>query len=314
MTQRVFDFDKKNPSKSNLGLAKKIANRESNRTAENVIESMDVVKSTYEALYLFCDNIKRYAGMTIESGMASGKNVCSAEVKIPGKLSVYVVFREWDETPDLMTMHVTGSNQRDITMMRKMMLKDDPGFYNVYNSSEVTMFKGIPKFFNRDNPAKLSKSLVRWCAKKVNQAFAKRLKIELKESKNNLGLAKKTRVQAQGKDAVENVSVIPFEDPEVERICHEHGVYTYSDAAQVTSIKEWFDSNDDIKTFNEFKYFTGLKSVEDYAFYDCEPLQSINIPDSVTSIGYSAFEYCKSLQSINIPNSVTSIGPLAFAE
>ena len=316
MTQRVFDFDKKNPSKSNLGLAKKIADRESNRTAENVIESMDVVKSTYEALYLFCDNIKRYAGMTIESGMASGKNVCSAEVKIPGKLSVYVVFREWDEIPDLMTMHVTGSNQRDITMMRKMMLKDDPGFYNVYNSSEVTMFKGIPKFFNRDNPAKLSKSLVRWCAKKVNQAFAKRLKIELKESKNNLGLAKKTRQQAQGRDAVENISVIPFEDPEVERICHEHDVYTIGDAAQVTSIKDWFVSNRSgvivIKTFNEFKYFTGLKSVEDYAFYDCESLQSINIPNSVTRIGISAFGSCESLQSINIPDSVTSIGRYAF--
>lgn len=39
---------------------------------------------------------------------------------------------------------------------------------------------------------------------------------------------------------------------------------------------------------------------------------SINIPDSVTTIGNNAFEYCSSLTSVTIPNSVTSIGISAF--
>ena len=135
---------------------------------------------------------------------------------------------------------------------------------------------------------------------------------EVNESRTNLGLAKKTRQQAQDKDAVDNINIINFEDPEVECICHEHDVYTIGDAAKVTSIKEWFSDEHDIKSFNEFKYFTGLKSVENYAFNWCTSLQSINIPDSVTSIGREAFNWCDSLQFVNIPDSVTIIGEGAF--
>ncbi len=45
---------------------------------------------------------------------------------------------------------------------------------------------------------------------------------------------------------------------------------------------------------------------------DCSSLESIEIPDSVTSIGANAFNGCSSLKSITIPNSVTSIGRYAF--
>lgn len=43
-------------------------------------------------------------------------------------------------------------------------------------------------------------------------------------------------------------------------------------------------------------------------------MQTITIPDTVTSIGQSAFEGCNNLQSISIPKSVTSIGNKAFYE
>ena len=70
-----------------------------------------------------------------------------------------------------------------------------------------------------------------------------------------------------------------------------------------------------IAHYCDFKTFTIKKRVKvicDEAFYSCKSLQSIVIPNSVTSIGKKAFLWCTSLQSIVIPNSVTSIGKGAF--
>ena len=39
-----------------------------------------------------------------------------------------------------------------------------------------------------------------------------------------------------------------------------------------------------------------------------EPITSVTIPNSVTSIGDDAFDYCDNLTNVTIPNSVTSIG------
>lgn len=50
------------------------------------------------------------------------------------------------------------------------------------------------------------------------------------------------------------------------------------------------------------------------AFYFCVSLENITIPDSVTSIGYRAFWYCRSLAGITIGDGVTSIGDYAFKE
>ena len=56
----------------------------------------------------------------------------------------------------------------------------------------------------------------------------------------------------------------------------------------------------------------GATNLRQHAFRNCENLESITIPDSVTSIGDSAFNHCSKLTSITIPNSVTSISYGAF--
>jgi hypothetical protein len=55
-----------------------------------------------------------------------------------------------------------------------------------------------------------------------------------------------------------------------------------------------------------------LTSISDFAFYNCANLRSITIPSSVTSIGDKAFYDCGYLWEIVIPNGVTTIGNYAF--
>lgn len=53
-------------------------------------------------------------------------------------------------------------------------------------------------------------------------------------------------------------------------------------------------------------------AIGDEAFFRCDSLVNITIPNTVTSIGVSAFSRCSALASAVIPNSVTTIGNAAF--
>ena len=111
-------------------------------------------------------------------------------------------------------------------------------------------------------------------------------------------------------------STIEFADANVKALCvanwdsDDDGELSFDEAAAVTSLGSVFKSKS-IHSFDELSYFTGLTSIEERAFFGSFMLTSVEIPNSVTSIGSHAF--CNSgLTSVTIPNSVTSIGSYAF--
>lgn len=55
-----------------------------------------------------------------------------------------------------------------------------------------------------------------------------------------------------------------------------------------------------------------VTTVGDKAFFGCDGLTSVTIPNSVTAIGNGAFVLCEQLTSVTIPNSITAIGDEAF--
>lgn len=75
-------------------------------------------------------------------------------------------------------------------------------------------------------------------------------------------------------------------------------------------IPTWKFANDN--NINSATLNDGITTICDSAFYHCDNLQSVTIPNTVTSIDYEAF-YSTALQSVEIPNSVTNIGSSAFA-
>lgn len=51
-----------------------------------------------------------------------------------------------------------------------------------------------------------------------------------------------------------------------------------------------------------------------YAFYDCDGLTSVKLPDGITEIGNGAFQSCTKLTSITFPTQLAKIGDYAFNE
>jgi hypothetical protein len=64
-------------------------------------------------------------------------------------------------------------------------------------------------------------------------------------------------------------------------------------------------------TYNGTTY--SVTSIGEYAFFDCDGLTSVTIPNSVTSIGNWAFLGCTGLTSVSVP-SHTEIGRKAFPD
>ena len=118
---------------------------------------------------------------------------------------------------------------------------------------------------------------------------------------------------------LDDVAVIDFADEAVKALCVSKwdkdgdGELTVSEAKEVKTLSTVFKGNEQITSFDELKYFTGLTSIPSEAFRGCTALESIVLPKSITSIATGAFGECTSLQTIFIPAKVTSVGNAVFS-
>lgn len=55
-----------------------------------------------------------------------------------------------------------------------------------------------------------------------------------------------------------------------------------------------------------------VKQIDDRAFFNCQGVTSVTLPEGIISIGEQAFSHCYAMTRINIPSTVTRIGDFAF--
>lgn len=87
--------------------------------------------------------------------------------------------------------------------------------------------------------------------------------------------------------------------------------YVLNDDGTVT-ITKYVGIDDDLFVPEELDGHP-VTAIGAYAFFECEGLTSVTLPEGITSIGISAFTWCDALTDIHIPDSVTSIGDAAFS-
>lgn len=75
-----------------------------------------------------------------------------------------------------------------------------------------------------------------------------------------------------------------------------------------------FNKCGELTTVNFLGQVPQLNSIGRHAFYECQKLADLTLPDRLTSIGESAFYRCNALTSIRIPDNVVTIATKVFQE
>lgn len=104
-----------------------------------------------------------------------------------------------------------------------------------------------------------------------------------------------------------NAAFIPYEGNNDVTIFNSFDTMVIEDG--VESLPDWFAAY----SYGKITFPSTLKSIGDYAFY-YGGYTTLDLPESVESIGAHAFELCKNLTDFHFPASMTEIAPALFAK
>ena len=111
---------------------------------------------------------------------------------------------------------------------------------------------------------------------------------------------------------------IVFEDEVMKELCvkafdtNGDGELSYTEAAAVTALSKMTLTKKTFETFNEFQYFTSVKTVPS-SYFSTIGLREITFPKSITTIGSSAFKDCVNLTAVEMSEGVKTINGEAFS-
>ena len=111
---------------------------------------------------------------------------------------------------------------------------------------------------------------------------------------------------------------IRFADPEVHDICVKRWdrdgdrELSIVEAEAVQTLGSAFTANPKITSFDELRFFTGVRELPNSAFDNCFNMKSISLPSSLRVIGSFAFNNCFALKSVTLPDHLERIEDKAF--
>ena len=104
-----------------------------------------------------------------------------------------------------------------------------------------------------------------------------------------------------GHNAFENCNSLDFNE-------FNNGYYLGNDSNETILLFKVID-----KTIESFYISESTKFINSSAFYGCNSMKEVSIPEGVINIGHSSFAGCSSLESVRIPNTVKTIENMAFS-
>lgn len=114
--------------------------------------------------------------------------------------------------------------------------------------------------------------------------------------------------------------IIEFADKTMKKLCVKRWdtngdlLLSKEEAETVKNVERFVNQiGREVKSFDEFQYFTGITSIEASTFYFFLNMISVIIPCNVNSIGNAAFQSNESLERVILPQYLTSIGQSAFS-